>query len=95
MPLYQKQGDDGFFIVSEVNYFWLRISAWLRRGRFDRLLPLLPGVRRVPGQRRALEISTNIARWFVIEICHLLGFRKHVQVKGRLVVSRRRQSPED
>jgi predicted deacylase len=95
MPLYQKQGDDGFFLVREVRLFWLHISAWLRRARFDRLLPLLPGVSRVPGQRRALEINTRIAHWFVIEICHLLGFRKHTQVNGRLVVSRRRQSVED
>jgi succinylglutamate desuccinylase len=94
MPLYQWQGDDGFCIVRKVNPFWLRVSAWLRRARFDRLLPLLPGVSRVPGERRSLEINTRIARWFVIEICHLLGFRKHSQRKGRLVVSRRRQSPE-
>lgn len=95
MPLYQQQGDDGFFLVREVRLFWLRVSTWLRRAHFDRLLPRLPGVSRVPGDRRALEINTRIARWFVIEICHLLGFRKHAQVKGKLVVSRRRQSPED
>jgi len=95
MPLYQPQGDDGFFLVREVKLFWLRASAWLRRWRVDRLLPLLPGVHRLPGQRRSFEINTHIARWLVVEICHLLGYRKHSQVEGRLMVSRRRQSPED
>ncbi len=95
MPLYQKLGEDGFFLVRQVNTFWLKVSEYMRRLKFDRVVPFLPGVDYLPGRRDALVIDTRIARWFVIEICHLLGFRKHSQVEGRLVVSRRRQSPED
>lgn len=94
MPLYQSQGDDGFFLVREVNLFWLKVSALLRRWKFDRLLPYLPGVHRMPGSRQSLRINTQIAHWFVLEICHLLGFRKHSKKDGTLIVSRRRQSLE-
>lgn len=94
MPLYQKQGDDGFFLVREVKLFWLQASAQLRNWNFDRLLPYLPGVHRLPDSRQSLMINTQIAHWFVVEICHLLGFRKHSQKGGMLIVSRRRQSPE-
>ena len=94
MPLYQRQGEDGFFLVREVNLFWLKVSAWMRHRKLDRILPWLPGVNRLPDDQSALVIDTRIARWFVIEICHLLGFRKHSQAEGRLIVRRRRQSPE-
>lgn len=95
MPLYQSQGDDGFFLVREVNPFWLKLSAKIRKWNLHRLLPYLPGVHRLPDDRHSLAINTNIAHWFVLEICHLLGFRKHSQQGGLLIVSRRRQSAKD
>lgn len=97
MPLYQKQGDDGFFLVREVNLFWLKVSARLRSWKADKLLRYLPGVHRLPENPDALLINTRIAHWFVVEVCHLLGFRKHSQSQqeDQLIVSRRRQSPED
>jgi hypothetical protein len=95
MPLYQRQGEDGFFLVREVKLFWLKVSAWMRQRKLDRILPWLPGVYPLPDNQSALVIDTRVARWFVIEICHLLGFRKHSQEQGRLIVSRRRQSPEE
>jgi len=94
MPLYQRQGEDGFFMVREVRPFWLKVSAWMRRRKLDRILHWLPGVNLLPDDQSALVIDTRVARWFVIEICHLLGFRKHSQAQWRLIVRRRRQSPE-
>jgi succinylglutamate desuccinylase len=94
MPLYQRQGEDGFFLVREVRLFWLKVSAWMRHRKLDRILPWLPGVNPLPDDQSALVIDTRVARWCVIEICHLLGFRKHSQEQGRLIVRRRRQSPE-
>lgn len=92
MPLYQKQGEDGFFLVREVKPFWLSVSAWLRHWQTDRILHWLPGVRRLFGNRNALVIDRHVARWLVLPICHLLGFRKHTQTDGILIISRRRQS---
>jgi predicted deacylase len=93
LPLYQKLGEDGFFLVREVRPFWLKVSALLRALRLDAALPLLPGVRRHAARRDALVIDPHVARWYVIEICHLLGFRGHAPEAGRIVVSRRRQTP--
>lgn len=95
MPLYQKLGDDGFFLIRRVNPFWLKLSAWLRRLRFDRLLPLLPGVQHIPREPDSLLINTRLAHWFALEICHLLGFRKHSWKDGKLIVNRRRQSRQE
>jgi len=94
-PLYQKQGDDGFFLVREVRPFWLKVSTLLRKIRADAVLPLLPGVDPLSNEGQVYLVNTRIARWFVIEIFHLLGYRKHVEFEGKLIVSRRRQSPEE
>ncbi len=93
MPLYQGQGADGFFLVRTVRWFWLRLAVWLRYLRLERLLPLLPGVRRHPDQATTLIVEPHIARWFVMEIFHLLGFRKKRHRAGKLLVSRRWHEP--
>ncbi len=92
MPLYQKQGEDGFFLIRPIRPFWLRVSAWLRRKRCDRVLHWLPGVRKLPAPADGLHINTKIARWFVLEICHLLGYRKYAQTGEELIILRRRQT---
>ena len=89
LPLYQGLGDDGFFLAREVSRFWLRLSWWMRRLRLDRLVHWLPGVRRHPSRAGALLVDQRVARWFTIEVFHLLGYRKRRQEGGLLVVSRR------
>ncbi len=93
MPLYQGQGTDGFFLVRPVRPFWLRVAKWLRRLRIERLLPALPGVRRYPDRPGTLVVDPRIARWFVVELFHLLGFRKRQSQEGKLIVSRRWHEP--
>lgn len=90
LPLYQGQGDDGYFVAREVRPFWLLVSAALRRLRMDVLMPALPGVRRHPHRRHVLVVNTRVARFYPLEIFHLFGFRKLRQVGGVLLVSRRR-----
>jgi succinylglutamate desuccinylase len=89
MPLYQSQGADGFFLVRAVKPFWLQVAFWLRRLRLERALPWLPGIRRHPTLPDTLLANPRIARWFVIELFHLLGFRKQ-RVEGELLVVSRR-----
>ncbi len=90
MPLYQKQGDDGFFVAREFRIIWLRVSKLMRRLRFDRIAHLLPGVEAHPRNHGWLIVNPGIARWFAVEIFHLLGFRRHTPEGAALVFSRRR-----
>ena len=90
LPLYQGQGSDGFFIAREVHTFWLRVSSALRWFGLDRVLHWLPGVHRHPEKKATLVIHTGLARWFALEVFHLLGYRKRRSEDGVLVVSRRR-----
>ena len=93
MPLYQGQGTDGFFLVREVRPVWLRVAAWLRPLQLERFLPVLPGVRTHPDQAGTLVVNPRLARWFVLEMFHLLGFRKKRLQAGQLLVSRRWHAP--
>ncbi len=90
MPLYQKLGEDGFFIGRRIAAFWLWLSAILRRLGVPSLMPLLPGVSRDKDDLYTLTVNTRVARVFPVQIFHLLGFRKRRWSEGELVVSRRK-----
>lgn len=94
LPLYQGQGDDGFFVSREVRPSWLRVSAFLRHLHLARLLPLLPGVRRHRDDPEMLLVDTRVARFYPLEVFHLFGFRKRRRSDTVLLVSRRRYDLE-
>ncbi len=88
MPLYQKQGDDGFFIVRRVRPVWLGISRWLRsHGLADRAT-WIPGVLPHPDREDAVILAPWATNRAVIGILHLLGFNVRRET-GRVVMVRR------
>lgn len=95
LPLYQALGDDGFFLARRVRPFWLTVARWLRTLRADALVPWLPGVRRDPATVDTILVDPRIARWFVTELFHLLGFRKERRRGDRLAFTRRRSRREN
>jgi len=88
MPLYQEQGDDGFFIADPVWRVWLYLSRVLRSVRVDRIVHWLPGVRKDPTQPGLYRVNRRVARWFALDILHLLGFKKLKDGDELLVASR-------
>lgn len=90
MPLYQKLGEDGFFIGRTVSAFWLRVSEVLRRMKAQDYVYWLPGVARDPYEHETMIINTRVARLFPLQIFHLLGYRKRRWSGNKLIVSRRR-----
>lgn len=90
LPRYQGSGSDGFFVAREVRKVWLGLSAGLRRVRADRVLVRLPGVEPHPTRAETYLVDPRIARFLVVEIFHLFGYRR-IQPEGpRLAFSRRR-----
>ncbi|MFT7667748.1 MAG: putative deacylase [Planctomycetota bacterium] len=89
LPLYQGQGDDGFFVGREIRRFWLRVSSVMRVLQIGSIVHWLPGVRRVPNEAETLEVNPKVAIWWVVEIFHLLGFRRLRVSAGKLRFSRR------
>lgn len=94
MPLYQKLGEDGFFIGRTISPFWLRVSEILRTLKIQDYVYWLPGVDRDPNDHETLMINTRVARLFPLQIFHLLGFRRRRWSGSKLIVSRRRHDTE-
>ena len=90
MPLYQRLGEDGFFIGREISPFWLWLSKVLRKFGAANLMPWLPGVQWDPTNKDSLVVDTRVARFFPLQIFHLLGFRRLRWEDQWLIVSRRR-----
>jgi len=87
MPLYQKQGEDGFFIVSQVSSFWLVLSRVLRKLNFHEFLRLLPGVKKASDY--TLRVNPKTARFLTTHIFHLFGYRKRVKKGQRWYFTKR------
>ncbi|MFH4969285.1 succinylglutamate desuccinylase/aspartoacylase family protein [Gaetbulibacter sp. M240] len=79
MPLYQEEGQEGFFIIKAIPRFILNLSKWFRRFRLDQLLVIFPGVSWADKKNGVLQVNLGIARFFAKSLFHLLGYR-HKQV---------------
>jgi len=86
MPLYQEQGNDGFFFIRKIPVVFLRISAWIRRWRLDKILTLLPGVTRNAQEEDTLLVDLRIARVLTKPILRLLGYRSQERDRSYLVI---------
>ncbi len=75
MPLYQTKGSEGFFIIRHIKPFYLKLSVFLRRIRFDSLLVALPGVTWLNKDEGSLRVNLKVAKFFVKSFFHLLGYR--------------------
>jgi hypothetical protein len=95
MPLYQKLGDDGFFLIRQIPYYFLAISKVLRKIRFDEVLPLLPGVNWQSAKKDTLIVNRKVAKFFARQFFHLLGYRSKRLDKDHLVVKNRESASRD
>lgn len=92
LPLYQEQGDDGFFIVRRLAPVWLTISRLLRVAGAGRIAPWLPGVGPHPSRTDAVVVARWARNRFVVGLLHLLGFTARGESGGAVMV-RRQEGP--
>lgn len=88
LPLYQGQGEDGFFWGRPVSPTRLVASSVARRLHLDWLLPLLPGVARDPAQGDALVVDEKARSFYPDAFFHTFGFRRERKREGRVSVAR-------
>lgn len=93
MPLYQGQGEDGFFLGREASRSWLQLSVWMRVSGVEELLSGLPGLERTaPDTLRAPGSSVGP---FVRRILRLFGYRRERWTSAGLEYRRRPENPAD
>ncbi|NEN24840.1 aspartoacylase [Cryomorpha ignava] len=90
MPLYQKLGNDGFFIIEKIAKFWLGVSFIFRKLSLYRILRFLPGVKPFMETDHIMVVNTAIAKWYSKEILNLMGYRRKKK-KGDITLYIRRK----
>ncbi|WP_024772371.1 succinylglutamate desuccinylase/aspartoacylase family protein [Aquimarina macrocephali] len=97
MPLYQNQGNDGFFAIHSVHPIFLKLSTILRKAHFDNIITILPGIHWASNKKNELTVNLKIARFFTKQFFHLLGYRSkqvdktHLNLKNRESASKNRE----
>lgn len=95
MPLYQDEGNDGFFIIRKIKPIFLSLSAVLRRFKADNLLVMFPGITWEDKRKHVLQVNLKVARYLAKPIFHLLGYRNkqidrtHVRLYNRERIAKR------
>ena len=94
LPLYQKQGNDGYFIIKRVRRIWLKLSSGLRKLKTEPWLNILPGVRKHPVFPFTYEVDPKVAFLFPRQFFHLFGYKKLFLGDDKLIMARRRYDTE-
>lgn len=76
MPLYQKKGSEGFFIIKPINPYVLKLSAFLRRIKINGLVVWLPGISWENKNEGILQVNLTVAKFMAKPLFHLFGYRK-------------------
>ena len=63
--------------------------------QLERLARWLPGIRPHPDRDETLVVDPRLARQAVVNLFHLLGFRRERPENGKLVFSRRKDAVEE
>ncbi|TYA52175.1 succinylglutamate desuccinylase/aspartoacylase domain-containing protein [Formosa maritima] len=89
MPLYQTQGEEGFFIIKSIKPVFLKISELLRRYKGDNLLVLLPGISWHDRKKGILSVNLKVTKYLAKQIFHVFGFRSQQLDKTRMLLYNR------
>ena len=76
MPLYQSQGDDGFFIIRKIPTASRLFSIFLRKMKLQWLLPLFPGIKKHPDNQNLLIVHPKALRRFGPGLLYMFGYRR-------------------
>jgi len=96
MPLYQKTGNDGFFIIRPIPRFFLKLSETLRKIHADNLLTILPGISWHNKRSGILKANLKVTRFMVKPVFHLFGYRnKQADETHLLLYNRERVSKKE
>jgi len=95
MPLYQKKGEDGFFVIKPIPAIFLQLSTFFRKTHVDHLLTLLPGISWVSKKKNSLKVDLLVARFLAKKFFHLMGYRSRQVDSNHMVVKNRDATSKD
>ena len=93
MPLYQSMGDDGYFIIKRIPWFFLKLSSLIRKIKIDSILTWLPGISWSNSEKKALHVNLLVARFLAKDFLHLMGYRV-IHANGHYLTAIKREDHE-
>lgn len=90
MPLYQDQGDDGFFLARPLSRARLYLSTVVRTLRLEWVLHLVRGLRRHPEHDDRWVLSPTADDERMTKLLAVFGYRRRLDEDGQVVAARRR-----
>ena len=81
MPLYQEQGEDGFFCIKSISNLKLKLISFLRKSKFQNLL--LPPKDETSRDQNTIIVNKLKTKSLQLQLLHLLGFRKRRNLNGK------------
>lgn len=91
MPLYQKRGAEGFYIVRKIAPIWISFSRKLRLFKYHDKLDWFPGVKKINQNPLTYKVDEQITFMWALEIFHLFGYIK-VRRDGPFLYMTRREN---
>jgi succinylglutamate desuccinylase len=88
LPLYQKQGNDGFFWARAIPHRRLRWAGLLRRLPIDAAVRRLPGIESDRDHPHRIVVHGGQIRRPLSSLLRLLGYRRERAIDGRRVLER-------
>jgi succinylglutamate desuccinylase len=76
MPLYQQQGNEGFYIIKRLSVVKILISSLLSACGFSRILRLLPGIKNHDALPGVMRVTFLADRLFGRRLMRRLGYRR-------------------
>ena len=95
MPLYQEQGEEGFFLIRKIPKWILNLSAGMRKVRLDAFLTILPGISWDTPNKEKLMVNLKVARFFSKPFFHLLGYRSRIVDTTHIRMSNRERAAKN
>ncbi|PIE99753.1 MAG: aspartoacylase [Maribacter sp.] len=89
MPLYQKKGNDGFFLIRKLPLWVLNLSAFFRRTKVVSLLHYLPGLSWANKEKESLLVNTKVAQFSTRSFFHLFGYRNRILDDTHIIMKNR------
>ena len=89
MPLYQEQGEDGFFFIKSISNFKLKLISFLRKSKFQNFL--LQHINLSSKDQNTIIVNKMKTKSFQLQLLHLLGFRKRRNINGKKAVYKRNE----
>lgn len=90
MPLYQKLGNDGFYIIKEINKLWIELSAVARKTGLDRILKYFPGIIQLRNNPERYAVKKKFAGRLIVRLFHLFGYQRSGQIHNFVLYSKRK-----